>query len=199
MYKVPVQQLVQPAAGMPLADQAGCVDLRQAPGIDPVVQQGGVLGHKGVALNMGEDRRVALSTDGKQRFINARRLDGGGKFNQNVACVGKGQLAQIKAGQSCGIVHLRPKLAGYAQPLGADRSRDLPEGSLAQFDKLFYCDALIMKVRRKDNADNAIGYLPAHKRHRHIQISGAVINARQDVAVQLYKRVFHSSVSCLES
>ena len=65
---------------------------------------------------MGEDRRVALSTDGKQRFINRRRLDGGGKFNQNVACVGKGQLAQIKAGQSCGIVHLRPKLAGYAQP-----------------------------------------------------------------------------------
>ncbi len=30
-----------------LADQAGCVDLRKAPGIDPVVQQGGVLGHKG--------------------------------------------------------------------------------------------------------------------------------------------------------
>ena len=62
MHKVPVQQLVQPAAGMPLADQAGCVDLRQAPRIDPVVQQGGVLGHKGVALDMGEDWRVALST-----------------------------------------------------------------------------------------------------------------------------------------
>ena len=111
----------------------------------------------------------------------------------------KAELAQIKAGQSRGIVHLRPKLAGYAQPLGADRSRDLPEGSLAQFDKLFYCDAFIMKVRRKDNADNAVRNLPAHKRHRHIQISGAVVNARQDVAVQLYKRVFHSSVSCLES
>lgn len=41
MHKVPVQQLVQPAAGMPLADQAGCVDLRQASRIDQLYKRVG--------------------------------------------------------------------------------------------------------------------------------------------------------------
>ena len=195
MHEIPLDELVQPARRVAVTNQAGGVYLGKAAIADPVVEQGRVLGHKGVAFHVRQNRCVALRTDGVQRFINAR-LHRCRKLNQNIIGTGKGELAQIKAGQSRGVEHLGPQLGGQRQSLRPDGGGYLPEGGLALLYKFFNGDALIMKVRREHDTRRTVLQLLADERHRHIQIPGTVINPGQDVTVQINEGGTHSSEPC---
>ena len=156
VHKVPLDQLVQPFGGVPVPDQAGGVDLRQAPVADPVVEQRRVLGHKGVALDVGQNRRVPLRADGVERLVDARRVHRGGELDQNVVAPRKGQLAQVKAGQRGGVKHLGAHLTGQPQALGLAGRGHLLECRLAPRGELLHGNALIMEVRREHNARRTI-------------------------------------------
>ena len=156
VHKVPLDQLVQPLGGVSVPNQAGGVDLRQTPVADPVVEQRRVLGHKGIALYVGQNRRVPLRTDGVERLVNARRVHRGGELDQNIVAPRKGQLAQVKAGQRGGVNHLGAHLTGQPQALGLAGRGHLQERCLAPRGKLLHGNALIIEVRREHNARRTI-------------------------------------------
>ena len=77
------------------------------------------------------------------------------------------------------------------------------EGRIAYIQlggKILYRDTLIMEVWGKYNASHTVLDFFAQKRHRYVQIFGTIIDARQNVAMQVYQILAHSLLlSCFVS
>ena len=195
VHKVPVQVLVQQFGRVAAADQPGGVDLGQRARRHPAVEQRRVLGYIGVALDMRQDRGVALLLHGVQRILDAAGVEGRGQLDQQVARARKAQLAQIQRGQHRGVVDLRARLGGQRQALAAHGLGGLAQRRSALGGKLFQRGAFIVKVRREHQPGCAVGQLLAQQRQRHADILRAVVNAGQQVAVQIDEILFHSPSS----
>ena len=70
------------------------------------------------------------------------------------------------------------------------------EGRIAYIQlggKILYRDTLIMEVWGKYNASHTVLDFFAQKRHGYVQIFGTIIDARQNVAMQVYQILAHLS------
>ena len=87
MHEPPRDEFAELLAELCILQQGPGVDLRVSTGSHPLIQQGGVVQHIGVTLNVRDQRQDALFLQSVQGLFDKMRLMGGGKLHEHVGGV----------------------------------------------------------------------------------------------------------------
>ena len=170
---------------MSTAHQTRSIDLRQCAGADPAVQQGRILGNIGVALHMGQNGSIPTVLHRKQGILNSTGMDAGRKFNQDIPRPCKCQFGKIQAGQSCGKIDLCTQFNGKRKFAFCQLRHNAAISHFALLNKSIQRNALIMEMRCEHNANNPVFHFFLDQGHGNIQVFGTVINARQNMTMEI--------------
>ena len=184
MDQSPLDELAQLFAELGFQQGSG-VDLCIGTGGYPVVQQGGILQHIGVALDMRDQRHDALLLQIVQGLPDKMRLVGGGEFQQQIGGISHAQRPGVQLAQTGREEHLCPQLEIKLHGLPFQRSSQLFKGSLPLFCKGFYRGALAVEVAGERNIVHTVLVFPAQQLQRDCCILCAVIDAGQNVTMQI--------------
>ena len=137
------------------------------------------------ALRVGEDGHVASDQDAEKELLQSRYGDVVWGFDEDIA--GSRQWEQPARAQSIDEV-------GNDMVIGAGEQLQLDAGivdcSLERLNRVLYRSAVVGPdpghyVGRAGGMGYAIGHVAPGHVERHLEIAGAVVEARQQVAVQI--------------
>lgn len=111
--------------------------------------------------------------------------DAGREFNQDIPRPCKCQFGKIQAGQSCGKIDLCTQFDGKGKFAFCQLRHNAAISHFALLHKSIQRNALIMEVRCEHNANNPVFHFFLDQGHGNIQVFGTVINARQNMTMEI--------------
>ena len=185
MHEPPRDEFAELLAELCILQQGPGVDLRVSTGGHPLIQQGGVVQHIGVTLNVRDQRQDALFLQSVQGLLDKMRLMGGWKLNEHVGGVAHAEGLGVQLTELGRKVNFAAQLEPevhrlFFQCLGQPRV-----GGGTLFQKSFHRGALAVEMAGERDVAHAVLILLVEQLQRDRDIFGTVVNTGQDMAVQI--------------